>query len=85
MFEIILLLLFITLFFIIVFLVCFYFIKYYRLMIYSQRANIYIRNRQRTQRVVPETNIEIPELPIPLAEGIKIDTEIEDLEVIQIN
>ena len=54
-------------------------------MIYLNRANTYITSIHRPQRVVPETNIEIPELPLPLAEGIKIDNEIEDLEVIQIN
>ena len=75
---------FITIFVIIVFIFCYYFIKYYRQMIYLHRANNIIET-YRNRRVVPETIIEIPELPLPIAEGIKIDNEIENLEIIQIN
>ena len=83
MFAFFLVLSFIIIFVIVVFIFCYFLILHH--MIYLNRANTYITSINRPQRVVPETNIEIPELPLPLAEGIKIDNEIEDLEVIQIN
>lgn len=69
---------------------CATFIKDYREMIILRSSvmntiELTQRNRITTTRVSPESNIEIPELPIPLVEGIKINDETEDLEVIQVD